>query len=312
MRFMEFLSKTEPLRLPRLLAGRLDRASQALLLSGGGPYAGFSKPEGEPSFTEPGSVSWQIFKNPVCVFIGGVTAVILELAEPSVRTGVWQRGGFRSDPVRRLKRTGLAAMVTVYAAQSTAAAMIAGVRRMHEKVCGTTPSGRPYSANDPELLNWVHGTAAFGFSEAYSVYAEPLSEATRSRYFTETAAAARHYGVTATASSVNELMKQLEAKRGGLERSPIVFEFLDIMRTAKIFPAWFRPAQLLFIRAAISIVPAWIREILGLTEDLCLTGWQEAAIKHAARVANRIVLPSSPPVQACLRMELPADYLYRR
>jgi hypothetical protein len=31
------------------------------------------------------SVSWRIFKDPVSVFVGGIAAVILELAEPSVR-----------------------------------------------------------------------------------------------------------------------------------------------------------------------------------------------------------------------------------
>ncbi len=40
----------------------------------------------------------------------------MELAEPRVRNGVWERTTFRADPIRRLRRTGLAAMVTVYGA----------------------------------------------------------------------------------------------------------------------------------------------------------------------------------------------------
>jgi uncharacterized protein (DUF2236 family) len=43
----------------------------------------------------PDSVSWSVFKNPVSLFIGGVTAVIMELADPRVRTGVWEHTSFR-------------------------------------------------------------------------------------------------------------------------------------------------------------------------------------------------------------------------
>ena len=81
--------------------------------------------------------------------------MIMELAEPRVRTGVWEHTTFRLNPIKRLRRTGHAAMVTIYGARSTAEAMIAGVRRVHDKIAGTTPSGEPYCANDPELLNWV-------------------------------------------------------------------------------------------------------------------------------------------------------------
>ncbi len=73
----------------------------------------FSEPRGEPALVGPDSVSWRIFKNPVTLFIGGVAAVILELAEPSVRSGVWDHSSFRRNAVMRLRRTGAAAMMTV-------------------------------------------------------------------------------------------------------------------------------------------------------------------------------------------------------
>jgi uncharacterized protein (DUF2236 family) len=101
----------------------------------------FSRPVGEAALLSPESVSWRVFKNPLSLFIGGVTAVIMELAEPRVRTGVWEHTTFRLDPIRRLRRTGLAAMVTIYGARSTAEPMIARIRRMHEMVAGTTASG---------------------------------------------------------------------------------------------------------------------------------------------------------------------------
>jgi hypothetical protein len=63
----------------------------------------------------------------------------MELAEPRVRTGVWEHTTFRIDPVRRLRRTGLAATVTIYGARSTAEAMIARIRRMHDRITRSAP-----------------------------------------------------------------------------------------------------------------------------------------------------------------------------
>ncbi len=307
---MNLLTAGKSFSLQRPLVNRLDKVSRALLLPDTGPAIDFSKPLGEPAFAAPSSVSWRIFKNPVSLFIGGVAAVILELAEPRVRTGVWKHSGFRVDPVRRLKRTGLAAMVTVYGPRSTAEAMIAGVRRMHDRVRGSTPSGDTYAANDPELLNWVQATAAHGFLAAYHAYASPLSAAERDRYYSEGSQAALSYGVTRTARSEAEYFALLEEMRGRLEPSPILFQFLDIMRKAPVLPLVLRPSQPLFVRAAVSLTPGWVRDILELPEEFCLRPWQAFLVKSAGAAADRIVLDSSPAVQSCLRMGLPADFLY--
>lgn len=274
--------------------------------------AAFAQPAGEPALAPPDSVSWRIFKNPVALAAGGVAAVILELAEPSVRTGVWEHSGFRRDPVRRLERTGMAAMVTVYGARSVAEAMIAGVVRMHDRVAGTTPAGEAYRANDPRLLNWVQATATFGFIEAYHRYARTLTPAEIDRAYAEGAAAARLYGATGAPRSDAERWAQFDAMRERLEPSPIVFEFLAIMNSAPIVPALLRPAQRLLIRAAVELVPGWVRERLGLGEGFGLRSWERPLVRLAGALADRIVLRSSPAVQSCRRLGLPDSYLYRR
>src|SRR6266545_181402 len=131
---MAFVAVTTPIVLPWPLQSSLEAAARALLEPGDRSHIDFSRPAGEAALVSPDSVSWRVFKNPVSLFIGGVTAVIMELAEPRVRTGVWEHTTFRLDPIRRLRRTGLAAMVTIYGARSTAEAMIARVRRMHNWV----------------------------------------------------------------------------------------------------------------------------------------------------------------------------------
>lgn len=272
----------------------------------------FSNPSGEPSLAAPDSVSWQVFKNPIALFIGGVTAVLLELAEPRVRTGVWEHSTFRTDPITRMRRTGLAAMVTVYGARSKAEAMIAGVGRMHARVAGRTPAGEAYAAGDPVLLDWVQATASFGFLEAYHAYVRPLSASEKNRFYAEARPAARLYGATGAPASLFELDAQFKAMRPNLEPSGIVFEFLDIVCRAPILPAPLKPFQRALVRAAVEIAPGWLHEILELGEEWCLGSWEAKLVRLAGRAAERIVISRGPAAQACRRMGLPANYLYAR
>jgi uncharacterized protein (DUF2236 family) len=232
----------------------------------------------------------------------------MELAEPRVRTGIWEHTTFRIDPIRRLRRTGLAAMVTIYGARSTAEAMIARVRRMHDRIVGSTPTGKTYRANDPELLNWVQGTAAYGFLQAYHAYVRPLSDLERDRYYAEGTLAASLYGASA-ATSEAALEVRFEAMANQLERSDILFEFLAIMRSAPILPLLLRPLQPLLVRAAIDLTPHWLRKIVRVA-DGGLNAWEAGLVRQIGSFADRLVLENNPAVQACRRMRLPANYLY--
>jgi len=300
-----------PLPLPPRFQRRIDDAALALLRPAGGPSVDFSQPRGEHALVAPDSVSWRLFKNPVTLFIGGVAAVILELADPRVRSGVWDHSSFRADPVRRLQRTGLAAMVTVYGARSVAEAMIAGVVRRHGRVTGQTPEGAAYRANDRDLLTWVQATGGFGFAAAYDRYARALTREELDRFYDEGATAARLYGAVDAPTSEAELHGLFDATRDRLEASPVIFEFLDIMRSAKVFPAPLRPVQRLLVRAAVEITPGWVRERLGLISGDGLRPWQDVLLRRIAHLADRVMLRDSPAVQSCLRLGLRADYLYR-
>jgi uncharacterized protein (DUF2236 family) len=306
---MTFVVANAPLTLPYPFQDVLEAAARALMDPDDWGEINFLQPTGEAALVSPDSVSWRVFKNPLSLFIGGVSAVILQLAEPRVRTGVWEHTSFRINPVGRLRRTGLAAMVTVYGARSMAEAMIARVRRMHDRIAGTTPSGEAYHANDPELLNWVQGTAAYGFLQAYHTYVRPLSLEERNRYYTEGTLAARLYGATGGPASEVELETLFRVMRDRLKRSGIVFEFLAIIRDAPILPLLLRPVQHLLVRAAVDVTPLWARTILGLRGHYLRT-WEAEAVRQAGTCADRLVLVSSPAVQACQRMRLPADYLY--
>ncbi len=294
--------------LPRPLQRQIDGYARSLLQ----PVQtfDFATPRLEPALAPAESVSWRIFKNPVSVFIGGITAVLLEFGEPRVRDGVWQHSSFRTDPLNRMQRTGLAAMVTIYGPRSKAEAMIAGVVRRHDRVVGQTREGEAYRANDPVLLDWVQSTAGFGFTEAYHAYVRNLTAHERVALFTESAPAARLYGAFGAPASQRELDILFDAMKSRLAPSPIVFEFLDIMKKAPILPAPARPVQRVLIKAAVGILPPWVRVRLELGEEWSLNSVERSLVRAMAKAADRIVLPSSPAVQSCRRLGLPDTYLY--
>lgn len=301
-----------PLVLPRALQRWIDETVSDFLHPAGAPAVDFTRPLGEAALVPSDSVSWRMFKNPVALFVGGVAAVILELAEPRVRAGVWEHSGFRTNPVRRLRRTGLAALVTVYGARSVAERMIAGIGRMHAGVAGSTPGGETYRASDGGLLTWVQATACFGFAEAYSRYVRPLDGQALDRFLAESVPAAHLYGALGAPACRTELDALFVAMRRRLEPSPVMFEFLDIMHRAPVFPAPLRPVQGLLVRAAVELTPDWLRRTLGLTRSYGLRAWETPLVRQMGRLADRVVLPPGPAAQSCLRLGLPADYLHRR
>lgn len=298
--------------LPPMLQRRLEAAVETFLYPTPGSRIDFSQPYGEPALVSPDSMSWQVFKNPVSLFIGGVAAVILELAEPRVRTGVWNHTTFRSQPLPRLQRTGLAAMMTVYGARSQSEAMIAKVVGMHRNINGVTPAGEPYSATDPELLGWVHSTAGFGFLEAYNAYVRTVGEGDRARFYSEGACSSRLYGAIGAPTSQREIDALFAAKIMRLGSSPTMLEFLDIIQRVPLVP---RPAAMMqrwLVKAAVAIVPGTIRARLGLGAEWDLTHWQRRLVRSSGLLADRMMLRSSPAVEACRRLSLPDDYLYFR
>ncbi len=298
------------LRPPNALQRYLNGFVDTFLKGQGDHQHNFAQPMWEEALVPAQSVSWRILKNPVSLFIGGTAAVILELAEPAVRAGVWEHSSFRKDPLRRLRRTGLAAMISVYAARSVAEPMIARVVGMHASVHGTTPAGLNYSASDPRLLTWVHATASFGFAQAYSRFVDPLSAGDFDDFYREGAPVAGLYGAHDAPQSAADMRALFDATYPRLVPSPIIFEFLRIMHDTPAFPRPLRWLQPMLLRAAVEIIPQRLRECLGLSEHYGLRRTERWATRWAGASADRIVLPASPAVQSCLRLGLPMTHLY--
>lgn len=245
----------------------------------------------EATLVPAGSLSWQVFKNPVAAFVGGIAAVLLELAEPRVRTGVWEHTSFRTDPLSRMKRTGNASIVTVYGSRADAEKMIANICKMHERIHGVTPAGQPYRANDPVLLDWVHVTASYGFLEAYNAFVRPISHAEKDGFYANGIAAASLYGAIGAPHSESERVQQFDKMMPLLEPSPIIFEFLNILERTKILPFPLHWMQKTLIRASIDILPRRVRERLELGTDYDLSPHGRSWVSWLGRRTDGLPVP---------------------
>lgn len=275
------------------------------------PAFDYSQPAGAPALMHPGSVAWRIYKNPIALAIGGVAAVLMEFADPRIRSGVWDHSIYPVDPIGRSQRTGHAAMIGVYGPADAARRVIAGVGRMHAKVSGHTPGGIPYAATDPELVDWVSATASYGFLTAYHTFVAPVSAEDQNRFFREGEAIGTLYGVQNKPASRADFFTMMERLAPGFEPHPINREFLDIIQSGKAAPTVPKFLHRALARAAVSILPPLIRERLELGREYDLGFADRVAVKLVARLAERKHDPASPPAQASTRLGLPSDFLYR-
>jgi len=143
------------------------------------------------------------------VLLGGAAALLLQIAHPLVAAGVDQHSGFRSDPFGRLVRTTNTTLAVVFGDDRAARAAIGRMGRIHARVSGTSASGAPYRALDPDLLLWVQATLVLTSLRLYEDVMGPLPAADRQAYWDETKPVARLLGIPA---------ERMPATIGDLER----------------------------------------------------------------------------------------------
>lgn len=271
----------------------------------------YTAPPGEAGLVPPDSITWQVFKNPVALAIGGVCAVLLEFADARIRSGVWDHSVFKTDPIGRSKRTGTAAMVGAFGPASAARRVIQGVTHMHAQVSGETPAGEAYRALDPDLLDWVSATASYGFLIAYHRFVRPLTEDEMNRFFAEGEAVARLYGVKHPLRSVQHFNAMMARLLPRFEPHAINTEFLAIMKSGRAAPGVPKGLQSALVHAAVDILPGPVRERLGLGAAYDLSPLGRMTVKTMAAVAERTPDLNGPAAQASQRLGLPRSFPWK-
>jgi uncharacterized protein (DUF2236 family) len=127
------------------------------------------------------------------------------VAHPLVAAGVADHSDYQHDLWPRLARTLRALYVITFGTKAEAERAGAAVQAVHAHVRGTTrsqlgsfPAGTPYSANDPELMLWVHATLVHASLSAYKRFEHVLSRAEQESYYRDMVTVAQLFGTPAT------------------------------------------------------------------------------------------------------------------
>ena len=176
---------------------------------------------------------------------------------------------------------------------------------------GETPSGETYSALDVELLDWVSATASYGFLTAYDRFVQPVSDVDKTRFYAEGDAVARLYGVQHPLTCEADFHTMLDSLLPRFEPHPINTEFLDIMKSGRAARGVPKGLQSAIVHAAVSILPDAVRERLELGPEYDLSPRGERVVRFMGTLAERIPVPASPAGQACIRLGLPATFLWK-
>ncbi|HEU0192714.1 MAG TPA: oxygenase MpaB family protein [Gaiellales bacterium] len=150
----------------------------------------------------PESVIRRVGNSPLTPFLGGGPAVLLQVAHPLVAAGVVAHSDYRQQLWRRLQRTLQALYLITYGTRAEADRVGEVVAAVHEHVRGTIPArlgrypaGTPYSADDPDLMLWVHATLVECSLAVYTRFVEPLSAGEQEEYHGQMRTVGRVFGV---------------------------------------------------------------------------------------------------------------------
>lgn len=238
----------------------------------------------------PGSVAWKVHGDVVTMMVGGVASLFLQMLHPAVLAGVWDHSNFRHDMHGRLRRTARFVAVTTYASRAEAEAAISTVRAIHARVQGTLPDGQRYSAQDPDLLTWVHVTETVSFLNAWIRYAEPLMpRQEQDRYFEEVAVVAEGLGARNVPRTRAEVEAYIDGMRPHLRVDQRTRQTAQTVLRQPGPPGHALPLELVR-RAALDLLPGWARQMQGLRGpgvSAPLVAAATAAMAHAIRWALR-------------------------
>lgn len=217
------------------------------------------------AFLPPGGVARRVHGDLPAMVVGGLAALLLQTLHPLAMAGVAEHSDYREDPIGRLRRTAAFVGATTFGTVQEATRAIEEVREIHRHVRGRAPDGRRYSAEDPELLTWVHVAEMSSFLAAADRYGpRRLRADERDRYFAETAVVARRLGARWVPETADEVQAYFKRIRPELYAGPQAIDARDFLLRGVARTPRARAIYLAIVAAALPVVPKWARAELGI------------------------------------------------
>ncbi|MFF3500174.1 oxygenase MpaB family protein [Streptomyces sp. NPDC003247] len=239
------------------------------------------------------------------MFIGGLSALLLQSLHPLAMAAVAAHSGFRGDPWGRLQRTSTFLATTTYGTAGHAQQACDQVRAVHARIHGVTADGEAYRASDPHLLGWVHVAEIDSFLRAHQRYGRhPLSDAECDGYVADTARIAQALGVPDPPRTRDELAARLASYRPELRATAAALDTTRFLLLSPPVPLAARLPYGVLAANAVSLLPGWAADELRLprlplVDALCVRPLGTAvtvAIRWALAPARRapVVPPGTP------------------
>jgi uncharacterized protein (DUF2236 family) len=212
----------------------------------------------------PKSVVWRVHRDRSFP-LAGLRSLMIQALHPLAMAGVAHHSTWRQDPFGRLAATSSYLLTTTYGDTDSALAAAAWVRKIHVHVRGTDPeTGLPYSAEDPDLLLWVHAGMVDSIVEVVSRYGRALEPADADRYVAEMVRFAEIVGVPrdevpTTAASLRAYIESVDLRQATAAAKEAIGIVIDPPELdADTRDLWRDLAQV-----AVGTLPDWAREMYG-------------------------------------------------
>ncbi|HKY81801.1 MAG TPA: oxygenase MpaB family protein [Sphingobium sp.] len=233
------------------------------MFGSGGERIDLDTPAGDAGLFGPQSMAWRVHADFTTMMAGGIAALLLQMLHPAALAGIWDHSNFRQDRSGRLRRTAQFIAGTTYGSTAEAERLIARVRTVHDHVGGRLPDGASYSANDPDLLCWVHVAEVSCFLAAYRHYRAPLLSAGEAdRYYSEIAIIGDRLGARGIPRTGRAVADYLFAMRPELRCDDRTREVASVLLSPSpgVLTGPFSRAA---TDAAIDLLPGWAARMHG-------------------------------------------------
>jgi uncharacterized protein (DUF2236 family) len=246
----------------------------------------FKTPLGDPGLFGPQSVVWKVHADFSAMMVGGLSSLMIQALHPRALAAVWDHSNFREQLKARLGRTALFVASTTYGGVELASKSIERVNAIHAKIEGLDQQGKPYKANEPHLLRWVHLIETVSFLNAYQHLAlRPLSASDCNRYVVEMNKVGEMLGATHLPTTLQDLQHAVAQYEPELVFDNRTRETIQSIENYAVGLTE-KPFFALILKSSFDIVPHWLLQKLQRTPDACL---QINARKLALQLASQPV-----------------------
>jgi uncharacterized protein (DUF2236 family) len=230
----------------------------------------FNTPLGDPGLFGPQSVVWKVHADFSAMMVGGLSSLMIQALHPRALAAVWDHSNFREQLKARLGRTALFVASTTYGGVELASKSIERVNAIHAKIEGLDQQGKPYKANEPHLLRWVHLIETVSFLNAYQHLAlRPLSASDCNRYVVEMNKVGQMLGATNLPTTMQDLQNAIAQYESELVFDNRTRETIQSIENYAVGLTE-KPFFALILKSSFDIVPHWLLQKLQRTPDGCV------------------------------------------